>query len=193
VQLCQDALRAVLLKARSLSPAVWIASLEEIANWYRALGEAFVEAQPQIGGGLQVCVHAPQGAMILARGIDIHEPVKPWSDGYNQVLTAEFTLRGEARPWIGLPPDPPRELYTFLRHLGYLIEVSPNQTEFSYYFSYKSFSLAHERPILQLLEGSQQPLVRFGRWPAGAKAALAVTGDVDAFTLWDYGLRMFNR
>jgi hypothetical protein len=36
------------------------------------------------------------------------------------------------------------------------------------------------------------PLVRIARWPREAQCALAVTGDVDALTIWDYGQRMWN-
>jgi hypothetical protein len=28
-----------------------------------------------------------------------------------------------------------------------------------------------------------------GRWPHNTGSALAITGDIDALTLWDYGLR----
>jgi hypothetical protein len=31
------------------------------------------------------------------------------------------------------------------------------------------------------------------RYPDGAQSTLAVTGDIDAFALWDYGLRLGNR
>jgi hypothetical protein len=31
-----------------------------------------------------------------------------------------------------------------------------------------------------------------GLWPAGARSALAVTGDIDALTLWDFGLRLLG-
>jgi len=36
--------------------------------------------------------------------------------------------------------------------------------------------------------GASAPL-----WPAPARSALAITGDIDALTLWDYGLRLFGR
>jgi len=34
------------------------------------------------------------------------------------------------------------------------------------------------------------PLVRFGTWPHGHRSALAVTGDIDALTFWDFVHRM---
>jgi hypothetical protein len=36
-------------------------------------------------------------------------------------------------------------------------------------------------------------LVRLARWPNGARAALSVTGDVDALTIRDYTRRLNGR
>lgn len=84
-------------------------------------------------------------------------------------------------------------LRSFLQHQGYLAEISADPQAFSYYFQQKTFQPEDERQLLVEIETSNRPLLRLGRWPGGAQAALAVTGDVDAFTLWDYGLRVLNR
>jgi hypothetical protein len=84
-------------------------------------------------------------------------------------------------------------LELFLRHQGFLTELSSEPTQFSYYFDQTTFQPEDERSILTDLEDETKPLLRLGRWPEGAQAALAVTGDVDAFSLWDYGMRIFNR
>ncbi|MCK5620360.1 MAG: hypothetical protein KAJ17_13215, partial [Candidatus Krumholzibacteria bacterium] len=34
------------------------------------------------------------------------------------------------------------------------------------------------------------PLLRFGAWPHGNRSALAVTGDIDALTIWDFVHRL---
>jgi peptidoglycan/xylan/chitin deacetylase (PgdA/CDA1 family) len=192
VPLLKDALRAVLAKARSLSPLVWIARLDEIAAWYRGLGLAGFETQPHIGGGMRVSVHAPAEATLLVRCVDVQAPTKAWAQGYEQILSSEFVLRGELHPWIGLAPDSAGSLQSFLRHLGYLVEISANPQAFSYYIEQNTFQAEDERKLLAELETGNRPLLRLGRWPGGAQAALAVTGDVDAITLWDYGLRLWN-
>jgi hypothetical protein len=33
------------------------------------------------------------------------------------------------------------------------------------------------------------PLIRLGAWPYGNRSALAVTGDIDALTIWDFAHR----
>jgi hypothetical protein len=60
------------------------------------------------------------------------------------------------------------------------------------YLDLPSFKAEDERSLLRHIEDSRLPLVRLGRWPNGAKSALVVTGDVDALTIWDYGLRLFG-
>lgn len=193
VSLCQEPLRALLRKARQLSPYVWIARLDEITEWYLALGEAIVMAQKKSDGGLQINIQAPSRAVILFRSIDIHSPNKPWANGYQQILSNEFTIPDKGKPWIGLSPQRPESLELFLRHQGFLTEISSEPAQFSYYFNQTTFQPDDERIILTALEDETKPLLRLGRWPEGAQAALAVTGDVDAFTLWDYGMRIVNR
>ena len=64
---------------------------------------------------------------------------------------------------------------------------------YSYYLDRATFTAEDQRPLLAEIEGADKPLVRLGRWPNGARSALAVTGDIDALTLWDYGLRFIGK
>jgi hypothetical protein len=38
----------------------------------------------------------------------------------------------------------------------------------------------------RVIDESRRPLLRFGRWPRACRSALAVTGDIDALTIWDF-------
>src|SRR5439155_1296640 len=49
-----------------------------------------------------------------------------------------------------------------------------------------------EAELLEAIDASGGPLVRLGRWPAGARSALAATGDIDAITLLDFALRSWE-
>ncbi len=190
---CKDALRMVLAKARSLSPTVWIARLDEISAWYRSLGQVTFRTEQLTSGCWRINLHAPSGAGLLARSVDTEAPTRSWGKGYQRVLSNELVFRGERFPWIGLPPDHPSSLERFLRHQGYLVEIGANPQAFSYFFERKTFENVDERPLLAVIETGNRPLLRLGRWPDGAQAALAVTGDVDAFTLWDYSFRTLGR
>lgn len=190
---CADALSAVLAEARVLRPPVWIARLDEIATWWRARAGANVEITDVGDEGLHLAVTGPEGTTVLARAVEVDAPTVPWADGYQRVEAMTFTVRAPQRPFIGLSPITSPELAGFLCQQGYIVEVSGERHRYSYYFDQAEFVAGHERLLLAQIEGTGRPLVRLGRWPGDARSALAVTGDIDALTLWDYGLRFFGR
>ncbi len=53
--------------------------------------------------------------------------------------------------------------------------------------------LTSDVELVRIIEASVGPLVRYWRWPGGAKSAMCVTGDLDALTLLDYASRLFAR
>lgn len=193
VSLCQVALRAVLAKARSLSPAIWIARLDEIATWWHALRQAAFQVSQEADDLFRVTVHAPSRAAILVRSVEVETLTQPWARGYQCISAHEFTVRCKRRPFIGLSPDSSPALHDFLRQQGYLVEVSAEAHAFPVYFQRAGFGPEDERPLLAELNTGYWPSVRLARWPGGAQSALAITGDIDAVTLWDYGLRAVER
>ncbi len=193
VSVCREALLAVLEKSRSLAPAVWFASLSEIDAWHRALGTARSEVCHENGDGYRIAIHAPSQATILVRSLEVEIGTVPWARGYRSISAHEFVCRSNRRPVVGLSPDSAPALHDFLRHQGYLIEISADARAFSFYVRRTRFDSEDERPLLAEMEQGNWPVVRLARWPGGAQCALAVTGDVDAFTLWDYGRRLLNR
>jgi hypothetical protein len=112
---------------------------------------------------------------------------------YQIVCSNNFFLRSEKRPLIGLSPDSPIPLQRFLRSQGYLTEVSANSEAYSIFLDRNTFRHEDERSLLKELEGNHSSLVRLSRWPDGARCGLAITGDLDAFTIWDYVKRIVAR
>ena len=192
IHLCQAALKVVLEKARTLSPCVWIARLDEIAAWYLALGETSFEIRHETRDLYHVKINAPARATILVRSLGVMASTQPRGLDYHSVLTNDFTIQSNKRPLIGVSPNAPLSLERFLRHQGYLFEISPESQAYSYYIDRSSFNPKDERPLLIELERGQSPIVRISRWPDSAQCGLAITGDVDAFTIWDYGRRIFT-
>ena len=190
--LCLEPLEAVLTKARQYEPAVWIARLDEIAWWWRSRAEAAVEVTDAADGGLRLTVEGPKGTTVLARSVEVDAPAAPWGDGYRLVRAETFIARASLRPFIGLSPDAAPRLTSFLRQQGYVVETSREARPYSYYFDQTEFAPERERSLLAEIETSNRPLVRLSRWPDGARSALAVTGDIDSLTVWDYGLRLFG-
>jgi hypothetical protein len=191
--LCQNALRATLQRASALSPAVWIARLDEIVSWWRALEQATFDVTQEKNDRFRLIVKAPPRTVILTRAVEVEAPTQPWACGYQYVSANELLFRAHKRPFVGVSPDTPPALRQFLQQQGYLVEASIDAQAYSFYLQRTSFGPEDERPLLQSIEQGDWPLVRLSRWPEGAQSALSVTGDIDAFALWDYGLRLGNR
>jgi peptidoglycan/xylan/chitin deacetylase (PgdA/CDA1 family) len=182
-----------LAKARSLLPKVWVARLDEITQWWCARSQATFEIlEAGEGNVFHMRINGPPGVTVLARNIEIRASVKPWHNGFDRVLGTSFHFRASTRPCIGLSPDSDPGLLDFLQQQGYWVEVSPEDQAYSVYLNQAQFSSEDERPLLRRLAHSDAPLIRLGRWPDGAQSAMCVTGDIDALTLWDYGLRFLG-
>jgi hypothetical protein len=190
---CADGLSAVLAEAHTFTPSVWVARLDEIAAWWRARAGANVEIADAGNSEFHLVVAGPSGITVLARAFQVDAATVPWADGYRRVEAMSFTVRAPYRPFIGLSPGASPKLTDFLQQQGYVVETSEESHRYSYYFDQTEFTSEHERPLLAQIEGTDRPLVRLGRWPNGARSALAITGDIDALTIWDYGLRLFGR
>ena len=191
--LCQGPLTAVLAEARSCTPAVWIARLDEIAAWWRTRTEAVVDVTDVSDSRLRITVTGPRGTTVLARFVEVDAPTTSWGDGYCQVDGKTFTLAASLRPFVGLSPATSIKVADFLRQQGYIVEINEESHRYTCYVHQTEFAAEHKRPLLAEIEKSEYPLVRLGRWPDGARSALSITGDIDALTLWDYGLRLFGR
>lgn len=193
IDLLAEPLAATLAQARSLSPPVWIARLDEIAHWWRERLETNVtvtsSTKPDV---MQVTVAGPQAVTILARNLVVNGPGVRWSGQYNRIMAKTFTISTAQRPFIGVSPKSAESLIDFLRQQGYLIEINANPKNYPIYLERLDFRPEDERPLLAQIEKGDWPLLRLGRWPDGAGSALCVTGDIDALTLWDYGLRFLG-
>ncbi len=88
-----------------------------------------------------------------------------------------------------------------LHELGYPV-VQSTQEESSLYALYldlpEGFGTTREEQVqkrsllLQKIEQLDAPLLYFGCWPDGNRAALAITGDIDSVTIQDFFLRIFE-
>jgi peptidoglycan/xylan/chitin deacetylase (PgdA/CDA1 family) len=190
IALCEGGLSAVLTEARQLSPPVWLARLDEIAGWWRSRTETSFKIAELEGGAYHFVVAGPNGTSVLIRAAETDAPTLPWADNYRQLEATAFTIHAPLRPLIGISPDASPKLINFLIQQGYLVEISHQRHRYSHYVDATQFTPGQERRLLAQIENGGGPLVRLGRWPNNARSALAVTGDIDALTLWDYSLRL---
>ena len=192
IAMCADGLSAVLARARSLKPGVWCTRLDEIATWWKTRAEARLEISGDFDCGFFCDLNGPYGLTVLARGIETDAPSLAWENGYREVKTTHFAFKSSLRPLIGLSPSSSTYMVQFFNRHGYFIETSLEPERYAFYFDQATFDANQEQSILNQIEGSAQPLLRLGLWPNGNKSALAITGDIDALTLWDYGLRIIG-
>ena len=193
IKLCADGLLAVLSKACALTPKVWCARLDEIATWWKARSEATIEVSTKNDGEYHCIVNGPNGTTVLARAVQVNIPSSPWMNGYRALKATHFNVQSPMRPFIGVSPSTSIELLHFLRQQGFLVEISQESMLYSCFIDQVNYDGSQERAVLDKIEGTGCSLIRLGRWPDGAQSALAVTGDIDALTLWDYGLRLIGK
>jgi len=190
---CADGLVAILTEARRQTPPVWLAQLGEIASWWRARTAAAVHVQRQDSQTWRLQVDGPPGTTFLVRGVETVAPAEPWTAGYRSLPGPLCTVQATRCPFIGVSPHSSSELISFLRQQGYILKTDNDAQHCTVYLDRPDFSPLDERLILSQIEESDGPLVRLGRWPYGARSAMAITGDIDALTIWGYTRRLFGR
>jgi peptidoglycan/xylan/chitin deacetylase (PgdA/CDA1 family) len=190
--LCEAPLLETLRRARESSPCVWITRLNEIAQWWKARTNTSVTVTDVNKGEFHISVNGPQGVTVLARGVELMTSSSRWDGVYRRVDGTRLTVRAAHRPFIGVTHSSSPYLISFLRQQGYIVEQTENGHPYAFYLDRPRFDYEGERPLLAQIEQGDFPLVRLGRWPQGARSALCVTGDIDAMTLWDYGLRFLG-
>jgi peptidoglycan/xylan/chitin deacetylase (PgdA/CDA1 family) len=192
IGLLYRALDRTLAQASHLSPHVWLARLDEITAWWQARSEAKFEIVAEGDDSYCLSIHGPSQMTVLVRNVAVEPPVEPWWGNFKRLAVTTFRFRAKQRPCIGLSPESDPAMGSFLQQQGYWIETGADRQAYSIYLNFPAFTPEDERPLLKQLEAGQEPLIRLGRWPNAARSALCVTGDIDALTIWDYGLRFLG-
>ncbi|MFQ6055651.1 MAG: hypothetical protein ACE5J3_06690, partial [Methanosarcinales archaeon] len=115
-----------------------------------------------------------------------------WYGHYKIINAKSFKIKSNYPPFIGVCPDAPEELVTFLREEGFYVDESTSKDKFKIYLDIDNFNEEYKLSILQEIEKSDVPLIRIWRWPYCARSALSITGDIDAMTIWDYVRRFMG-
>jgi hypothetical protein len=179
---CADAFVQLLRDARSLQPAVWVTRLVDLADWWDERRSFVVDVA---GGWLRVRCSAR--ATVLLRGPG--PAGAPWADGYRVVASRMFKTEGHL-PFVGVV-RPTRELIAGLVAEGFVVEIGDAASQCATVLDEPAVArLGDVSAVVAHLDGLDTPLLRFWRWPDGARSALSVTGDLDALSLVDYATRV---
>jgi len=189
----QQALVGVLREAARLQPPVWIARLRDISSWWREKS-GFAVAISHTPAGLDISFRCSEEATILVRGLDTCGSEGAWDAVYHQLRTRAVHVPAEPHPFVGLPANAPQRVVSFLQEQGYILEIGETAKRCGTYLDADTLArLTSEVELIDHIEASPGPLVRYWRWPSGAKSAMCVSGDLDALTLLDCACRLFAR
>jgi hypothetical protein len=109
------------------------------------------------------------------------------------LLSNTIEVPATPRPFIGLSDGIPECVASFLNEQGYILESGETARSCGLVLGPDVLSgLSNNVELVNYIETSPAPLVRYWRWPYGAKSSLSITGDLDALSLMDYATRVFN-
>lgn len=190
---CHQAFATMLHEAARLQPRVWVARLKDIGLWWREKATFSVDISPT-EAGLHLSFACSDRGTILGKGLPEDGSEPPWDGAYRRLRTRSLEVPAEPRPFLGLPANTPARTAAFLREQGYILDVTDSAPRCATYLDAAVLDrLASQVELLHWIETSVGPLIRYWRWPNGAKSALSITGDLDALTLLDYAGRLFIR
>ncbi len=185
-----DSLSGLLHAANRLQPKVWIARLRDISDWWKEKSEYKVNIEDNCDH-LHVELACTRRATVLGRGLDCPVSDRAWDGSYSRLQGKIFDLKAVPRPLVGLPSNTPQAVLTFLEEQGYILDTGESATRCGIYIDeFTLAGLSKRGQLINHIERSTAPLIRFWRWPEGYKSALCITGDLDALSLRDYAARL---
>ena len=184
-RICREALNRVLAAAREKSPPVWIVQLRDLAGWWQRRAGFHLSVEPSGDGWWTVTGAADRDATILIRNV-LSPMARAWSGSYAVLDRLVGVVQSPVCPVVGVSARS-TELASFLREEGFPVREAANPADCSVYLDRPgTLGPGEQAAILNDLERSPAPLVRFSRWPDCYRSALAITGDIDALSLWDF-------
>lgn len=168
----------------------------------RGCDDDVVPMRTEKNGELDPLLEQPGPGAMDAAGVWSSQgrEIKPTSEGwlqyqsFSQASDLIIEVPGPTRPFVGLPQGATPLVLRFLEEQGYIIETGEEARRCSIVLDREELAAARTpRALVDRIERTPGPLVRYGRWPSGAASALAITGDLDALTLWDYASRLWSR
>ena len=198
--LCQPALRDLLSSTQDQTFSIWVTSLMNVAEWWKERKQFRLKITPVEPGYWQIEASCGAPATLLARQVVVEDaPTIPWYGDDVQVVAQRFSLQAARCPCIGLSYRSSQELEDFLCEQGYPF-VRCAEEDATYYASYldmpeglgktRQEQIEQKSELLKRLVELKAPLVYYGCWPDGHRAALSITGDIDSVTIQDFFRRV---
>ncbi|MGZ3645176.1 MAG: hypothetical protein ACXVCM_15150, partial [Ktedonobacteraceae bacterium] len=197
-----EALDILLYFAHSRPRPVWMACLEEVAQWWKERSQFRLKITPLTSGYWSVEASCTSRGTLFARNLTVdYQNAIPNSALEDHVCDHRCIVRSRQCPCIGLSPESPQEVMYFLYEQGYpAVQCSHEDAEkYSLYLDMPE-GLGNTREVkgkrcsalVQQIEQLDAPFLYFGCWPDNNRAALAISGDIDSVTVQDFFLRVLE-
>ena len=200
--LCKEALDTLLSYAHNRPLPVWVARIGDIAKWWKERSEFRLSITSQGSNKWLVETTCGLRATILAHHLTVEdESVIPWYEQDVQVQSQRFTVNATCCSCIGLSQQTSQEVLNFLYEQGYPFAQSSQDKAHNYSMyldipeglgSNRDDQAIRKKALVEQVESLESPFLRFGCWPNGVRAALAISGDIDSITVQDFFLRILE-
>lgn len=200
--LCKLALDILLDIARNQALPVWIARLGDIAQWWKERSQFRLNIEPLATDCWQVNAICSERATLLGRSLMVvNADTQAWFGHEIRVHGHSFIVKATTCPCIALSLHTSSEVTDFLQEQGYpVISCSlENAWIYSLYLDMpeglgttRAEQLQKRSALIERIELLDGPLLHFGCWPDGSRAALGVSGDIDSVTIQDFFMRIFE-
>jgi peptidoglycan/xylan/chitin deacetylase (PgdA/CDA1 family) len=177
-----SALASVIERASSAEGGVWLARLDEIADWWLARHSCRIEMRIVGDGRAEFVVHGdPRVRMSLVGGA---QPIPP-----DLRHKRALVLPVDPMPAISVEPGTSESILQFLHDDGYLVVRDRPAPQSALHLDRRAHHVG-ELSMRRSITTGEHAVLALDRWPAGYRSALAVTGDIDALTVQDFWHRM---
>jgi len=195
LEICKEAMKGLLERASRPENGIWMTGMKEVAEWWKEKSQFEVAFENVPQRGYWIKCKCTDRAVVLCRNHYSKSSQRfPYRDYYTVMQREFFVASGDLKPCIGIYPRYSNKLLDFLRDEGFAFEVSPEGSKYSLYLDgYEIFDRKDERNLLNMIEQTKNPIIRYWRWPKGKRSAFVTSHDLDCLTLTDFLLRSIGK
>lgn len=172
---------------------VWTPNMREIACWWKEKERFYFNVEQVSGNRYKITAHCTDRATVLVKNGSAMDLSKKFFNSAFVINSREWEMESPVKPVIGIHPDTTVEVINFIRAEGFCYERSKRSDNYSVFINYREdFGESEKKQMVEFIEKTRYPLIRFWRWPGNAQFSFTVTGDIDGMDVWDFGERFYG-
>jgi len=173
---------------------VWMASMDEVAQWWKVRRNTEVFIQKGGRKRYRVIVKGDERVRVLVKNLHSERKDVLYMPEYSPVKQREFSLVTSRKPIVGIHPGAGRAIQGMLDREGIVWEESAEKENYNYFIPGDPKGAENDcKTILRNIEECPQQLIRIWKWPEDTRAALVITGDIDGLTMREILMRNYGK